>query len=364
MKHKIKNLLITLSTLALVACNGGGGSSTTPPTVVVPAAEQFSANIANGITNITNQNQNVTGLAFPTATLSNLSDKSLNAASNIQAYILSVDSTTYVPTVWTLNGINWESYNISNADFTPETSIYQIYATTQGLLIGGFDQHGVAQIYLFNPINGEFTLYATPQCEGVLGGTNNYLTVNNGDIVTMVQNGSSPSYPLCISELNNKTWTTITPVTNTGLPNYSYYLDLTSINNKITISGASNMYGANVNNIYPSILSYTATSWVAQSTPPKENGEILLSSTQNKFNTIYTASLTNSGSPLVGTSTISKYVNGSWSLVDVPFLSGLNTNVIKLYPDNYGNIYATISYYPVVNENPILTTILVESAPQ
>ena len=274
--------------------------------------------------------------------------------------MLAFESDTYIPIVWTFNGSNWESYNISNPDFTPYFTLgNSIYATTQGLLIGGYDQNNVAKVYLFNPING-FNLYTTPQCDAY------NLTVNNGHLVTMSQSSNYPDYQLCLAELNNGTWTDISPTVNTGLPTNSYYLNLTSINNSATISGASDMYGDNMNNISPSMLSYTTPNWTAQSTPPRENGHILLSSTQNKFGTIYAAALTNSfpDGVTLGTATISKSVNGAWTLVNVPFLNGLNTNLIDLYPDNFGNIYATVSYFPAVSQYPIITTILVESAPQ
>lgn len=366
----LPKLLITqissaiLCSIVLAACNGGGSSSPTPaPTTQpeIPASEQFSADITNEITAInTTQNQTVTGVAFPTASLSNLSTNSLNAVSNVQAYMLAFESVTNVPIVWTFNGTNWESYNISNLDFTPAGNVNSIYATSQGLLIGGYDHNYVAKIYLFNPING-FSLYTTPQCGAY------HLTVNNDHLVTMSQSSNYPDYQLCLAELNNGTWTDISPTTNTGLPANSYYLNLASINNSVTISGASDFYGDNmVNNIFPSMLSYITPNWMAQSTPPRENGHILLSSTQNKFGTIYAASLSNSfpDGVTLGTATISKYANGAWTLVNVPFLNGLNTDLIDLYPDNYGNIYATISYYPIANKEKIITTIVVESAPQ
>lgn len=175
--------------------------------------------------------------------------------------------------------------------------------------------------------------------------------------------GGQTTYSICVAELNNGTWTTISPNVNTGLPANPYYLNLTSINNSVTISGSSDMYG---DNISPSMLSYATPNWTAQSTPPRENGHILLSSTQNKFGTTYAAALTNAfpDGVTLGTATISKSVNGAWTLVNVPFLNGLNTNLIDLYPDNFGNIYATVSYFPAVNRSPIITTILVESAPQ
>lgn len=132
----------------------------------MPAAEQFSANITNEITAInTTQNQTVTGVAFQAATLANLSTKSLNAASNIQAYMVAVKSVTNVPSVWTFNGSNWESFNISRSDFNPYGDANSIYATTQGLLIGGssHESSNFAKVYLlFTPTNG-LTLYATPK---------------------------------------------------------------------------------------------------------------------------------------------------------------------------------------------------------
>jgi len=303
--------------------------------------------------------------------------------------MVAVESVTNAPIVWTFNGSNWESYNISNPDFEPYFTLKSggigfgnsIYATKAGLLIGGssHESSNFAKVYLFTPTNG-LTLYATPLCDA------GNLTVNNGHLVTMSQSVSSdpgpapvpviesiPSlgtltytYTICVAELNNGTWTDISPTVNTGLPTNPLYFNLTSINNSVTISGEfrDNAY----NNDSPSMLSYTTPNWTAQSTPPKTDGEILLSSTQNKFGTIYAASSTQHYIPFigdVGPSTISKSVNGSWELVNVPFLNGLNTHGVYLYPDNFGNIYATISYYPVVNQDQtIITTILVESAPQ
>ena len=45
MKHQIKNLLITLSSLALVACNGGGGSSNTGGNTPLPTNQQVASQI-------------------------------------------------------------------------------------------------------------------------------------------------------------------------------------------------------------------------------------------------------------------------------------------------------------------------------
>lgn len=296
--------------------------------------------------------------------------------------MVAVESVTNAPIVWTFNGSNWESHNISNPNFEPYFTLgleNSIYATKAGLLIGGssHESSNFAKVYLFTPTNG-LTLYATPLCDA------GHLTVNNGHLVTMSQSGGSSSdpvvpviesipslgtstytYTICVAELNNGTWTDISPTVNTGLPTNPLYFNLTSINNSVTISGEfrDNAY----NNDSPSMLSYTTPNWTAQSTPPKTYGEILLSSTQNKFGTIYAASSTQHYIPFigdVGSSTISKYVNGSWELVNVPFLNGLNTNLIDLYPDNFGNIYATVSYFPAVSQSPIITTILVESAPQ
>lgn len=360
---------IFLCSIALAACNGGSSSPAPTPnrTPEVPAAEQFSANITNEITAIsTTQNQTVTGVAFPAASLSNLSTKSLNTVSDVQAYMLAFESDTYIPIVWTFNGSNWESYNISNPNFEPYFTLgleNSIYATKAGLLIGGssHESSNFAKVYLFTPTNG-LTLYATPLCDA------GHLTVNNGHLVTMSQSGSSSSapatYSICVAELNNGTWTDISPTVKTP-PDNPLYRSIASINNSVTISGASyEFYNAS-----PSMLSYTTPNWTAQSTPPRTYGEILLSSTQNKFGTIYAASLTESRDIndrlILETATISKLVNSSWELVNVPFLNGLNTHGINLFSDSYGNVYATISYYPVVNQyQTIITTILVESAPQ
>ncbi len=44
--------------------------------------------------------------------------------------MLAFESATNVPIVWTFNGNNWESYNISNLDFTPAGNVNSIYATS------------------------------------------------------------------------------------------------------------------------------------------------------------------------------------------------------------------------------------------
>ncbi len=153
----------------------------------------------------------------------------------------------------------------------------------------------------------------------------------------MSQSSNYSDYQLCLAELNNGAWTDISPSVSTGLTVNSYYMNLASINSMVTISGALDFLGDNMINISPSMLSYATPNWTAQSTPPRENGHILLSSTQNKFGTIYAASLSNSfpDGVTLGTATISKYINGAWTLVNVPFLDGLNTDQIDLYPDNY-----------------------------